>query len=145
MKKSIRIIKKYPNRRLYDTELGSYITLEAIKKLIYDHQEFKIVESKTRQDVTKHTLLQIILDQEMLEKPIFNNDLLQDLIRTYQGRTKTLFNQYLQEMTAWLQQQKTFTEQLASFKPFDFEPENPRKPSKIKQKSTKKLKNKSLI
>ena len=64
MKTKTRLIKKYPNRRLYDTELGVYITLEDIKKLVIDQIDFQIIDARSKKDLTHSTLLQIISEQE---------------------------------------------------------------------------------
>ena len=64
MSEAARIIKKYPNRRLYDTVTSSYITLEDVKKLVLENVEFKVEDAKTKEDLTRTILLQIILDEE---------------------------------------------------------------------------------
>ena len=68
MSEGIRIIKKYPNRRLYDTATSSYITLEDVKKLVLDQTEFKVEDAKTKEDLTRAILLQIILEEESGEE-----------------------------------------------------------------------------
>ncbi|MDY6992992.1 MAG: polyhydroxyalkanoate synthesis repressor PhaR [Pseudomonadota bacterium] len=79
-----RIIKKYPNRRLYDTAISSYITLEDVKKLVRGHVAFCIQDAKTGVDITRLILLQIILEQEEVgEQPIFSSEVLEQLIRFY--------------------------------------------------------------
>ncbi|MEK7991875.1 MAG: polyhydroxyalkanoate synthesis repressor PhaR [Thiotrichaceae bacterium] len=78
-----RIIKKYPNRRLYDTAISSYITLDDIKTLVMGHVSFKIQDAKTGQDITRSILLQIILEQEEEGEPIFSSEVLEQLIRFY--------------------------------------------------------------
>ena len=90
----IRIIKKYPNRRLYDTEQGIYITLDDVKKLVYDHVHFQVIDVRTKKDLTQSTLLQIIAEQEATTTPIFTTGLLQDIIRTYQKNSQHIFTQY---------------------------------------------------
>ena len=60
MSEHLRIIKKYPNRRLYDTHTSSYITLADVKKLVLDHTEFKVEDAKSKEDLTRAILLQII-------------------------------------------------------------------------------------
>jgi polyhydroxyalkanoate synthesis repressor PhaR len=78
-----RIIKKYPNRRLYDTTISSYITLDDVKTLVMDRVSFKIQDAKTGQDITRSILLQIILEQEEEGEPIFSSEVLAQLIRFY--------------------------------------------------------------
>jgi polyhydroxyalkanoate synthesis repressor PhaR len=78
-----RIIKKYPNRRLYDTAISSYITLEDIRTLVMEHVPFRIQDAKSGQDITRSILLQIILEQEEEGEPIFSSEVLAQLIRFY--------------------------------------------------------------
>lgn len=78
-----RIIKKYPNRRLYDTAISSYITLEDVRTLVMEHVAFRIQDAKTGQDITRSILLQIILEQEEEGEPIFSSEVLAQLIRFY--------------------------------------------------------------
>src|SRR5580692_10802351 len=85
-----RIIKKYPNRRLYDTTVGEYITLEEIKKLVFDHVDFRVIDARTKKDLTQSTLLQIITEQETSSSPIFTTDMLQDFIRLYQEKSQNI-------------------------------------------------------
>ncbi len=67
----IRIIKKYPNRRLYDTEISSYITLEEVRQLVIDGDEFEVRDAKTGDDLTRTVLLQIISEHEGDGQPMF--------------------------------------------------------------------------
>jgi polyhydroxyalkanoate synthesis repressor PhaR len=97
MGKAMRIIKKYPNRRLYDTTEGEYITLEDIKQLVFEREEFKVIDAR-KKDLTQNTLLQIIAEQETGETPLFTNGMLQDFIRSYQEKSQHLFSQYLEQM-----------------------------------------------
>ena len=69
-----RIIKKYPNRRLYDTETSSYITLSDVKKLVLEQTEFRVEDAKTHEDLTRSILLQIILEEESAGAPMFSSD-----------------------------------------------------------------------
>lgn len=104
----MRIIKKYPNRRLYDTTLASYITLNDIKKLVFDHVEFKVIDTVSKKDLTQATLLQIITEQETKENPIFTTDLLQQFIRTYQEKSENMVSHYLEKVMSMFDQQKNF-------------------------------------
>jgi len=104
----IRIIKKYPNRRLYDTEQGTYITLDDVKKLVYDHVHFQVIDVRTKKDLTQSTLLQIIAEQEATTTPIFTTGLLQDIIRTYQKNSQHIFTQYLEQTMDLFLRQKSF-------------------------------------
>src|SRR3546814_221571 len=75
-----RIIKKYPNRRLYDTDISSYITLEDVRQLIVDNEPFEVRDAKTSEDITRSVLLQSIYDQEQDAKPSLSHDLLTPII-----------------------------------------------------------------
>jgi polyhydroxyalkanoate synthesis repressor PhaR len=77
----VRIIKKYPNRRLYDTEISSYITLEDVRQLIIDREEFTVSDAKTGKDLTRSVLMQIIAEHEEDGQPIFTSELLTQVIR----------------------------------------------------------------
>jgi len=108
----MRLIKKYPNRRLYDTELGEYITLENIKKLVFDRVEFKVIDARTKKDLSQSTLLQIIAEQEATSTPIFTTAVLQDFIRSYQEKSQHIFSQYLEQaMDLFIHQKKFFQNQ----------------------------------
>lgn len=76
-----RIIKKYPNRRLYDTEISSYITLEDVRQLIVDREEFVVRDAKSGNDLTRSVLMQIIAEHEERGQPIFTTELLTQVIR----------------------------------------------------------------
>ena len=78
-----RVIKKYPNRRLYDTHTSSYITLTEIKQLVMDHKAFAVVDAKTSEDLTRSILLQIILEEEAGGSPMFTAPVLANIIRFY--------------------------------------------------------------
>lgn len=77
----MRIIRKYPNRRLYDTERSSYITLEGVRQLVMDKVPFQIVDKRTKEDITRSVLLQIISEKEENGSPVFATEVLQQVIR----------------------------------------------------------------
>lgn len=77
----IRIIKKYPNRRLYDTMLSCYITLEDVKVLVQNRVPLQIIEARTKKDITHSTLIYLLVEQENSETPLFTAPLLENLIR----------------------------------------------------------------
>jgi len=113
---SPRVIKKYPNRRLYDTAQGTYITLEDVKKLVFDHAEFQVIDAHTKKDITQNTLLQIIIEQEATNAPLFTTAVLQDFIRFYHEKSQTIFSQYLeQSMRFFIQQKEFFKNQWQSY------------------------------
>jgi polyhydroxyalkanoate synthesis repressor PhaR len=92
-----RIIKKYPNRRLYDTETSSYITLADVKKLVLDQVAFKVEDAKSREDLTRSILLQIILEEESLGAPMFSSDMLSQIIRFYGNAMQGMMGSYLEK------------------------------------------------
>ncbi|MEC9365410.1 MAG: polyhydroxyalkanoate synthesis repressor PhaR [Pseudomonadota bacterium] len=108
-----RVIKKYPNRRLYDTHISRYITLEEIRKLVLEHIPFRVEDKRTGDDITRSILLQVIAEQEEGGDPIFTTDLLEFIIRYYGDPMQNSIGRYL-ELSAQLfqQQQHQFTEQL---------------------------------
>ncbi len=92
----LRIIKKYPNRRLYDTTVSSYITLEDVKKLVKQHIVFCIQDAKSGEDITRSILLQIILEQEEEGEPIFSSEVLAQLIRCYGDTFQSIVANYFE-------------------------------------------------
>ena len=84
--KNMRIIKKYPNRRLYDTEDSKYITLEDISVLVTENKEFVVIDSKTESNLTRNILLQIIIEKEQSSIPIFSTRVLTQIIRSYKNQ-----------------------------------------------------------
>ena len=93
----MRIIKKYPNRRLYDTEISRYITLDDVRKLVVNGIDIRVTDVKTEEDLTRSVLLQIISEQEHEGKPIFNTPMLTQLIRFYGNAYQSAFSEYLQK------------------------------------------------
>jgi len=92
-----RIIKKYPNRRLYDTEISSYITLEDVRHLVLQHVDFSVHDAKSKQDITSSILLQIILEREEGWEPIFSEPVLQEIIRFYGDSLQGMMTSYLEK------------------------------------------------
>ncbi|MDX9716079.1 MAG: polyhydroxyalkanoate synthesis repressor PhaR [Thauera sp.] len=91
-----RLIKKYPNRRLYDTRTSSYITLNDVKDLVLGHEQFQVVDAKTGEDLTRSILLQIILEEEAGGAPMFTSDLLAHMIRFYGNAMQGMMGKYLE-------------------------------------------------
>jgi len=92
-----RLIKKYPNRRLYDTQTSSYITLADVKRLVLDNEEFAVVDAKTGQDLTRSILLQIILEEEANGTPMFSSAALAQIIRYYGHAMQGMMGTYLEK------------------------------------------------
>ncbi len=110
---STRIIKKYPNRRLYDTEISSYITIEDVRQLIVDGENFEVRDAKSGEDLTRQVLLQIIADQEQDGQPMLSTQLLSQIIRFYGDSLQGFMGSYLERsMALFLEQQNQFRQQL---------------------------------
>ena len=110
---AIRIIKKYPNRRLYDTEISSYITIEDVRQLIVDGEDFEVRDAKTGDDLTRTVLLQIITEQEQDGEPILSTQLLSHIIRFYGDSMQGFMGNYLERsMTLFMEQQQQFRQQM---------------------------------
>ncbi|MGB1800396.1 MAG: polyhydroxyalkanoate synthesis repressor PhaR [Gammaproteobacteria bacterium] len=108
-----RIIKKYPNRRLYDTEESKYITLEDIKKLVIENKEFIVKDVKSEEDLTRSILLQIISEQEDDGEPLFSTEALSHIIRFYGDSVQSVASDYIQKsIDLFVSQQKQIQDQL---------------------------------
>lgn len=92
-----RVIKKYPNRRLYDTDTSSYITLSEIKQLVMENEPCMVVDAKTGEDLTRSILLQIILEEEANGSPMFTAPVLSNIIRFYGHAMQGLMGGYLEK------------------------------------------------
>jgi polyhydroxyalkanoate synthesis repressor PhaR len=113
MAKQMRLIKKYPNRRLYDTQTSSYITLADVRELVMKQEEFQVVDAKTGEDLSRSILLQIILEEENAGgHPMFSLDMLTQFIRTYGSAMQGLMGDYLEKnIQAFLEIQKNIQDQ----------------------------------
>ncbi len=96
-KSSQRVIKKYPNRRLYDTDTSAYITLAEVKQLVMDSEAFVVRDAKTGEDLTRSILLQIILEEEANGSPMFTPDVLASVIRFYGNSMQGFMGGYLEK------------------------------------------------
>ncbi len=102
-----RVIKKYPNRRLYDTELSKYITLENVKQLVIDNIDFAVKDVKTDEDLTRGILLQIIAEQEHDGEPFFSASALSQIIRFYGDSMQGVAGDFIQRnLELFVDQQK---------------------------------------
>ncbi len=112
MENQVRLIKKYPNRRLYDTKTSSYITLVDVKQMVLKQEEFQAVDAKTGEDLTRQILLQIILEEESGGAPMFTSDALSQMIRTYGNAMQGMMGGYLEKsIGAFQDMQKSLQEQ----------------------------------
>jgi polyhydroxyalkanoate synthesis repressor PhaR len=100
----VRVLKKYPNRRLYDTQTSSYITLADVKQMVLTGQNFVVRDAKTAEDLTRSILLQIILEEETGGVPMFSAQMLAQIIRFYGHAMQGMMGSYLERNL------QTFTE-----------------------------------
>lgn len=113
-----RIIKKYPNRRLYDTETSSYITLSEVKTLVMKREPFEVLDVKTGENITRSILLQIILEAEASGSPMFTAPVLESLIRFYGNAMQGMLGGYLEKnIQSLIDVQTRFAEQSKGFTP----------------------------
>jgi len=105
-----RIIKKYANRRLYDTGASQSITLQDVRDLIGAGHRVKVVEAKTGRDVTRSVLLQIVADQEMLGRPVLSNEFLESMIRVSSNPMRDLTRGYLEKVMTHIESQQDSVE-----------------------------------
>lgn len=102
-----RIIKKYPNRRLYDSELSRYVTLNDVRDLVMQGVDFKVVDTNSNEDLTRSILLQIMLEDESGGQPLFSAKMLSQIIRFYGGTVQGMFSRYLEEsLSVFAEQQE---------------------------------------
>ncbi len=108
---SERLIKKYPNRRLYDTQTSSYITLTDVKQLVLENEDFTVVDAKSEEDLTRSILLQIILEEESNGAPMFSSVALSQIIRYYGHAMQGMMGSYLEKnIQAFIDIQNKLTE-----------------------------------
>ena len=109
---SIRVLKKYPNRRLYDTQTSSYITLADVKQMVLAGDDFEVRDAKTSEDLTRSILLQIILEEESGGVPMFSTQTLAQLIRFYGHAMQGVMGTLLEKnMAAFAELQSQFLNQ----------------------------------
>ena len=107
-----RLIKKYPNRRLYDTRTSTYITLVDVKDLVLKQEDFQVVDAKSGEDLTRSILLQIILEEEAAGVPMFSSDVLAQMIRFYGNAMQGMMGKYLENnVQAFTDMQKKLQDQ----------------------------------
>ncbi|GMU71867.1 MAG: hypothetical protein AMXMBFR42_13270 [Burkholderiales bacterium] len=112
MSAPIRTIKKYPNRRLYDTANSGYITLADVKQMVLEQIDFQVIDAKSGEDLTRAILLQIILEEESGGVPMFSSEMLTQMIRFYGTAQQTMMGQYMeQNVKAFLAIQKKLQDQ----------------------------------
>lgn len=97
MSQEKHIIKKYPNRRLYDTVISGYVTLEDLKEMVMNFEEIQVVDVKTGEDLTRQVLLQILLTEEVGSTPLLSNEMLCQMIQTYGQASHSVFAPFLEQ------------------------------------------------
>ncbi|MGA2548785.1 MAG: polyhydroxyalkanoate synthesis repressor PhaR [Burkholderiaceae bacterium] len=111
-----RLIKKYPNRRLYDTQTSTYITLADVKQLVLEQEDFHVVDAKSSEDLTRSILLQIILEEESGGVPMFSSQMLAHIIRFYGNAMQGMMGTYLEKnIQAFIDIQAKLQEQSKAF------------------------------
>jgi polyhydroxyalkanoate synthesis repressor PhaR len=111
---SERVIRKYSNRRLYDTGASRHVTLDDLRQLVVQGEKIKVVDDKSGDDLTRSVLLQIIAEQEQFGLPVLGSDLLEMIIRFYGGPMQVLLSRYLEQaFTAMLRQQAAMQSEMA--------------------------------
>ena len=122
---SPRVLKKYPNRRLYDTRSSSYITLADVKRMVLAGEEFEVRDAKSGEDLTRSILLQIILEEESGGVPMFSTQVLSQLIRFYGHAMQGMMGTYLEKnLQAFVELQNQFVGQgKGLYDPKNFTPE----------------------
>lgn len=103
---SPRVVKKYPNRRLYDTVESRYITLADIRRLVMEKIDFVVIDKKSQEDITRSILLQVIAEQEHAGDPLMSQDFLSQVIRSYGAGMQSLVGSYLEQSLKLLSSQQ---------------------------------------
>ena len=110
-----RIIRKYVNRRLYDTETSKHINQEDVRRLIADGNDVQVIDDATGDDITRGVLLQLVAEQERGGRPVLSDQILTHIIRFYEHPMQGMFGAWLQQsFEAFLQQQKDLQEKMQS-------------------------------
>lgn len=118
-----RVIRKYANRRLYDTVSSRHVTLEDLRRLIIEGEKLKVVDDKSGEDLTRAVLLQIIADQEHHGSPVLSAELLEMIIRFYGRPMQAMLSGYLEQaFTAMLRQQEAIQSEMAKAMQAPFAP-----------------------
>src|SRR5262249_2199628 len=115
----LRTIKKYPNRRLYDTVESRYITLADIRKLVIDRIDFVVIDKKSQEDITRCILLQVIAGQEHGGEPLLSRDFLSQVIRSYGGSAQGMIGSYLEQSLKLFVSQQRDVRQPRTLEPSD--------------------------
>lgn len=110
-----RLIKKYPNRRLYDTGASRYVTLNDLHQLVIERTEFAVLDARSGKDITRSILLQLIAEQEQHGAAMMSEEFLSQLVRAYGGPLQTLVGSYLQQcLRLFMAQQQPLHDRMRS-------------------------------
>ncbi len=121
----MRVLKKYPNRRLYDTQTSGYITLADVKQMVLTAEPFEVRDAKTGDEITRSILLQIILEEESAGMPMFSTQALAQIIRFYGHAMQGMMGAYIEKnLQTFVELQARFAEQSRGvYDPASFTPE----------------------
>ena len=121
----VRVLKKYPNRRLYDTRHSTYITLADVKQMVLAGEDFEVRDAKTGEDLTRSILLQIILEEETAGVPMFSSQTLAQIIRFYGHAMQGMMGAFLEKnLLTFVELQNRLAEQTKGlYDPKSFTPE----------------------
>jgi polyhydroxyalkanoate synthesis repressor PhaR len=109
-----RLIRKYANRRLYDTGASKHVTLDDLRALIVQGEKIKVVDDRSGEDLTRAVLLQIISEQEQFGSPVLGTELLEMIIRFYGRPMQAILSQYMQQaFSGMLRQQETMQAEMS--------------------------------
>jgi len=122
-----RVIKKYPNRRLYDTVESRYITLADVRRLVVEKIDFVVVDKKNNADITRSILLQVIAEQEHLPEPMLTQDFMVNVIRSYGSNVQSSVSGHLEQtLKQFLSQHHQMRERPKPFSSAEVQPPRPR-------------------
>ena len=116
---SERIIKKYPNRRLYDTEVSRYVTLADVRALVMQGVGFRVLDTNNDDDITRAILLQIMLEEESGGEPLFTAPMLAQIIRFYGGTLQGMLSRYMEKSLDFFVKQQNQLRETWGENPFD--------------------------
>ena len=116
---SERIIKKYPNRRLYDTEISRYVTLADVRALVMQGVGFRVLDTNNDDDITRAILLQIMLEEESGGEPLFTAPMLAQIIRFYGGTLQGMLSRYMEKSLDFFVKQQNQLRETWGENPFD--------------------------
>ncbi|MBK8639087.1 MAG: polyhydroxyalkanoate synthesis repressor PhaR [Chromatiaceae bacterium] len=116
---SERIIKKYPNRRLYDTKISRYVTLADVRALVMQGVGFRVLDTNNDDDITRAILLQIMLEEESGGEPLFTAPMLAQIIRFYGGTLQGMLSRYMEKSLDFFVKQQNQLRETWGENPFD--------------------------